>query len=122
VRIPERSEMPKRSRRRVTSPEPFAASSTASSLEIILHPSPACGGRSQRAVRAGRGVRDREKRGRPPRGKGTSPLHNMIRDVIKKSARPMKLGDIAEKVKAAGPETTSPNYVKLVDRGTYATR
>jgi hypothetical protein len=77
--------------------------------------------------------RKQGKRGRPPKAKGSSPLHDMIRDVLKASSEPMKLAEIAEKVKAAGYETKSPNFamilglrlsemkdVRRVERGVYA--
>jgi len=61
-----------------------------------------------------------------------SPLHDSIRQVLKGSSEPMKLADIAEKVKANGYKTKAKNFgvilglrlsemgdVKRVDRGVY---
>jgi hypothetical protein len=77
--------------------------------------------------------RPTSKRGRPPKAKGSSPLHDMISGVLKAASEPIKLADIAEKVKAAGYKTKSPNFamilglrlsemkdVKRVERGVYA--
>jgi hypothetical protein len=72
---------------------------------------------------------------RGPKGgpKGQSDLHNAIRAVLKGSAEPMKLVDIAQKVKANGYKTKSKNFgvilglrlsemadVKRVERGVYS--
>jgi hypothetical protein len=75
------------------------------------------------------------KRGRKAGPKGQSDLHNAIRAVLKNSAEPMKLVDVAAKVKANGYETKSKNFpvilglrlsemkdVKRVDRGVYTMR
>jgi DNA-binding transcriptional MerR regulator len=75
------------------------------------------------------------KRGRKPGPKGQSDLHNAIRAVLKGSAEPMKIGDIAGKVKANGYKTKSKNFgvilglrlsemadVKRVERGVYSMR
>jgi hypothetical protein len=71
---------------------------------------------------------------RGPKGgpKGASPLHDMIRTALKSSSEPVKLADLAEKVKAAGYQSKSDNFavilglrlsemkdVKRVDRGVY---
>jgi len=73
------------------------------------------------------------KRGRPAGAKGQSDLHNAIRAVLKGSAEPMKLVDIAQKVKSNGYKTKSKNFgvilglrlsemadVKRVERGVYS--
>lgn len=70
--------------------------------------------------------------GRKPGAKGQSPLHNMIRTALEASSGPVKLADLAGKVKAAGYKTTSANFalilglrlsemkdVKRVERGVY---
>ncbi len=75
------------------------------------------------------------KRGRPAGAKGQSDLHNAIRAVLKGSAEPMKLVDIAQKVKSNGYKTKSKNFgvilglrltemtdVKRVERGVYSMR
>ena len=72
------------------------------------------------------------KRGRKGGPKGQSDLHNAIRAVLKSSAEPMKLVDVAAKVKANGYPTKSKNFavilglrlsemkdVKRVERGVY---
>lgn len=72
------------------------------------------------------------RRGRPAVPKGQSDLHNAIRSVLKASAEPMKLADVASKVKANGYSTKSKNFavilglrlsemgdVKRVVRGVY---
>jgi hypothetical protein len=74
---------------------------------------------------------------RGPKGgpKGQSDLHNAIRAVLKGSAEPMKLVDVAQKVKANGYKTRSKNFgvilglrlsemadVKRVERGVYSMR
>jgi hypothetical protein len=79
----------------------------------------------------GSGKRGR-KPGRPKGAKGQSELHNAIRTVLKSSSEPMKLGDIADKVKSNGYKTASKNFgvilglrlsemadVKRVGRGVY---
>ena len=71
--------------------------------------------------------------GRKPGPKGQSDLHNAIRVVLKGSAEPMKLVDVAQKVKANGYKTKSKNFgvilglrlsemadVKRVERGVYS--
>jgi len=73
------------------------------------------------------------KPGRKPGAKGQSELHNAIRAVLKGSAEPMRIGDLAEKVKKNGYQTKSKNFgvilglrlsemadVKRVERGVYA--
>jgi hypothetical protein len=88
-----------------------------------------------RPPKSGRGPRRPKGSGkgkpRRPRGeKGQSELHNAIRAVLNGSAEPMKLVDIAEKVKANGYKTKSRNFgvilglrlsemadVKRVERG-----
>ena len=73
------------------------------------------------------------RRGRKPGPKGQSDLHNAIRAVLKGSSEPMKLVDLAEKVKKNGYKTKSKNFgvilglrlsemadVKRVERGVYA--
>ena len=75
------------------------------------------------------------KRGRKPGPKGQSDLHNAIRSVLKGSAEPMKLVDIAGKVRSNGYKTKSKNFgvilglrlsemadVKRVERGVYSMR
>jgi hypothetical protein len=75
------------------------------------------------------------KRGRKAGPKGQSELHNAIRAVLESSAEPMKLVDVAAKVKANGYETKSKNFpvilglrlsemkdVKRVERGVYTMR
>lgn len=75
------------------------------------------------------------KRGRKAGPKGQSDLHNAIRSVLKGSASPMKLVDVAAKVRANGYPTKSKNFgvilglrlsemadVKRVDRGVYTMR
>jgi hypothetical protein len=75
------------------------------------------------------------RRGRKAGPKGQSDLHNAIRVVLKSSAEPMKLVDVAAKVKANGYKTTSKNFpvilglrlsemkdVKRVERGVYTMR
>ena len=71
---------------------------------------------------------------RGPKGgpKGQSDLHNAIRAVLKSSTEPMKLVDVAAKVKAGGYPTKSKNFavilglrlsemkdVRRVERGVY---
>ena len=80
-------------------------------------------------------VKRRGKRGRKAGPKGQSDLHNAIRSVLKSSAEPMKLVDVAAKVKANGYATKSKNFgvilglrlsemadVKRVERGVYTMR
>jgi DNA-binding transcriptional MerR regulator len=75
------------------------------------------------------------KPGRKPGPKGQSELHNAIRAVLKGSAEPMKLVDVAAKVKSNGYKTKSKNFgvilglrlsemadVKRVERGVYSMR
>ena len=73
------------------------------------------------------------KPGRKPGPKGQSELHNAIRAVLKTSSEPVKLVDLAEKVKSNGYKTKSKNFgvilrlcfsemadVKRVERGVYS--
>ena len=75
------------------------------------------------------------KRGRKAGPKGQSDLHNAIRAVLKSSAEPMKLVDVAAKVKANGYQTSSKHFpvilklrlsemknVKRVERSMYMMR
>jgi hypothetical protein len=73
------------------------------------------------------------RRGRKAGAKGQSDLHNAIRAALNGSAEPVKLADIAAKVKAGGYKTTSKHFpmiigfrlkemadVKKAGRGLYA--
>jgi len=85
-----------------------------------------------------KGSKNKKKRsgkgpGRPTGSKGQSPLHNAIRAALRGAGQPMKLADIAEKVKAGGYEPYAKNFalvlglrvsemadVKRIERGVYA--
>ncbi len=95
-------------------------------------------GRPPKSARRGRppksGGRPKGKRrGRKAGAKGQSGLHDSIRAVLSGSAGPMKLADIAAKVKAAGYKSKSKHFpvilglrlsemadVTRVERGVYA--
>ena len=79
-----------------------------------------------------KGSRNKPKAGRKAGPKGQSDLHNAIRAVLKSSAEPLKLPDLAAKVKANGYKTASKHFpvilglrlsemkdVKRVERGVY---
>jgi len=63
-------------------------------------------------VRRGSG-RPKGKRG-PGRPKGQSGLHNAIRAALNGSSEPVKLADLAAKVKAGGYKTTSKHFPMIV--------
>jgi hypothetical protein len=88
-----------------------------------------------RPPKSGRGPGRPKGSGRKAGPKGQSDLHNAIRAVLKGSAAPMKIGDVAAKVKANGYKTKSKNFgvilglrlsemadVKRVERGVYSMR
>jgi DNA-binding transcriptional MerR regulator len=88
-----------------------------------------------RPPKSGRGPGRPKGSGRKAGAKGQSDLHNAIRTVLKASAEPMKLVDVAEKVKKNGYKTKSANFgvilglrlsemadVKRVARGVYSMR
>jgi len=54
------------------------------------------------------------KRGRKAGPKGQSDLHNAIRAALNGSGEPVKLADIAAKVKAGGYKTTSKHFPMIV--------
>jgi len=55
-----------------------------------------------------------KRRGRKAGPKGQSPLHNAIRDALKGASEPMKLADIADKVKSGGYKTKSANFTVIL--------
>jgi hypothetical protein len=68
-----------------------------------------------RPPKAGRGPgRPKGRRGRRGGPKGQSDLHNAIRAALKGSSEPMKLADIAAKVKAGGYKTKSASFPVIV--------